>query len=76
MTVQPPGEGPAMWEIWPSGSLFPLGCTAAVDASYCSLISAQASRALSRPATDRSAILRKKAFSCEKAFSIGFKSGL
>ena len=39
-------------------------------------MSAQASSALIRPATVRSAILRRKAFSFEKAFSIGFMSGL
>ena len=39
-------------------------------------ISAQVWRACIRPATDRSAILRRCALSLEKAFSIGFMSGL
>ena len=39
-------------------------------------MSAQAWSARIKPATERSAILRKWAFSLEKAFSIGFMSGL
>ena len=39
-------------------------------------MSAQASSARTRPATVRSAILRKYALSLENAFSIGFMSGL
>src|SRR5476649_3068888 len=39
-------------------------------------MSAQVSSALIKPATVLSAIFRKKAFSLEKAFSIGFMSAL
>ena len=33
-----PADGPAAWNSWPAGSFCRLGWTAAIDASYCSLV--------------------------------------
>jgi len=38
MAGLPSADGPAAWKIWPSGRLPSLGCTAAIDASYCSFV--------------------------------------
>jgi hypothetical protein len=38
MIVQPSSVGPAAWKVCPSGRLPSLGWTAAIDASYCSLV--------------------------------------
>src|SRR5690242_16929893 len=38
MIVQPSADGPAAWNSCPSGRLPSLGCTAAIDASYCSFV--------------------------------------